>query len=209
MATTDYKKIAEKIKSKGFAVEKCDMNDEIPDEWVVFSVWFYLQQNFYVDLDWNTGKYYFYIDSGKEAIKKYEPKNKALDSYSAEDFLTDHLLKHYDLLKEIADKVHSSGLYMTEDISVMDLFDDEDLRAILYWIVDENGDDTVYCACNRDIPLMMFSPYAHREKLLDEARRRGFEIIKGKPDWAKDDDPWEEEELESKIVGFKEIDFLF
>ena len=193
MATTDYKKIAEEIKSKGFAVEKCDMNDEIPDEWVVFSVWFYLQQNFYVDLDWKTGKYYFYIDSG----------------YSAEDFLADHLLKHYDLLKEIADKVHSSGLYMTEDISVMDLFDNEDLRAILYWIVDENGDDTVYCACNRDIPLMMFSPYAHREKLLDEARRRGFEIIKGKPDWAKDDDPWEEEELESKIVGFKEIDFLF
>ena len=60
MATTDYKKIAEEIKSKGFAVEKCDMNDEIPDEWVVFSVWFYLQQNFYVDLDWKTGKYYFY-----------------------------------------------------------------------------------------------------------------------------------------------------
>ena len=124
---SDYKKIAEEIKSKGFAVEKCEMNDEIPDEWVVFSVWFYLQQNFYVDLDWKTGKYYFYIDSGKEAIKKYEPKNKALDSYSAEDFLADHLLKHYDLLKEIADKVHSSGLYMTEDTSVMDLFDDEDL----------------------------------------------------------------------------------
>ena len=84
---SDYKKIAEEIKSKGFAVEKCEMNDEIPDEWVMFSVWFYLQQNFYVDLDWKTSKYYFYIDSGKEAIKKYEPKNKALDSYSAEDFL--------------------------------------------------------------------------------------------------------------------------
>jgi hypothetical protein len=206
---TDYKAIAEEIKSKGFAVEKCEMNDEVPDEWVVFSVWFYLQRNFYIDLDWKTGTYYFYLDSSKDAIKSYEPKIKTLDPYSAEDFLADHLLKHYDLLKEIADKVHSSGFYMTEDTSVMDLFEDEAYRAILYWIVDENGDDTVYCVCNRNIPLMMFSPYADREKLLDEAKRREFEIIKEKPDWASDDDDLEEDELEYKIVGFKEIDFLF
>ena len=206
---SDYKKIAEKIKSNGFAVEQCDMNDEAPDEWVVFSVWFYLQQNFYIDLDWRTGKYYFYIDSGKETAKSKEPKNKTLDSYSAEDFLADHLLKHYDILKEIADKVHSSGLYMTEETSVMELFDDEAYRAILYWIVDENGDDTVYCVYNNDVPLMMFSPYADREKLLDEAKRRGFEIIKEKPDWATDDEELEEEGLEYKIVGFEEIDFFF
>ena len=206
---SDYKKIAEEIKSYGFAVEKCDMNDEAPDEWVVFSVWFYLKQNFYVDLDWRTGKYYFYIDSGKETVKSKEPKNKTLDSYSAEDFLADHLLKHYDILKEIADKVHSSGLYMTEETSVMELFDDEAYRAILYWIVDENGDDTVYCVYNNDVPLMMFSPYADREKLLDEAKRRGFEIIKEKPDWATDDEELEEEEMEYKIVGFEEIEFFF
>lgn len=205
---SDYKKIAEKIKSNGFAVEKCDINDEAPDEWVVFSVWFYLQQNFYIDLDWRTGKYYFYIDSGKETAKSKEPKNKILDSYSAEDFLAD-LLKHYDLLKEIADKVHSSGLYITEDTSIMDVFDEEAYRAILYWIVEENGDDTVYCVCNRDVPLMMFSPFADREKLLDEAKRRGYEIIKEKPDWATDDDELEEEELEYKIAGFEEIDFFF
>ena len=50
----DQKKIAEEIKSKGFAVAQCEMNDESPDEWVMFGVWFYLKQNFFVDLDWRT-----------------------------------------------------------------------------------------------------------------------------------------------------------
>lgn len=95
----DQKKIADEIKSNGFAVAKCEMNDESPDEWVMFGVWFFLKQNFFVDLDWRTGKYYFYLESAKEDAKAKEPKNKSLDVYSAESFLSDSLLKHYDTLK--------------------------------------------------------------------------------------------------------------
>ena len=66
----DQKKIAEEIKSKGFAIAKCDMNDESPDEWVMFGVWFFLKQNFFVDLDWRTGKYYFYLESERKRTKE-------------------------------------------------------------------------------------------------------------------------------------------
>lgn len=170
----DQKKIADEIKSNGFAVAKCEMNDESPDEWVMFGVWFFLKQNFFVDLDWRTGKYYFYLESAKEDAKAKEPKNKSLDVYSAESFLSDSLLKHYDTLKEIADAVHFSRLYMAEDESIIDLFEEDDNKAVLYWLVDELGDDTVFCVCNRDIPLIMFSPFTDREKLLEEAKRRGL-----------------------------------
>lgn len=205
----DQKKIADEIKSNGFAVAKCEMNDESPDEWVMFGVWFFLKQNFFVDLDWRTGKYYFYLESAEEDAKAKEPKNKSLDVYSAESFLSDSLLKHYDTLKEIADAVHFSRLYMAEDESIIDLFEEDDNKAVLYWLVDELGDDTVFCVCNRDIPLIMFSPFADREKLLEEAKRRGFEVVKERPIWASDDDELEEEELEDKVVGFEEINFLF
>lgn len=205
----DQKKIADEIKSNGFAVAKCEMNDESPDEWVMFGVWFFLKQYFFVDLDWRTGKYYFYLESAKEDAKAKEPKNKSLDVYSAESFLSDSLLKHYDTLKEIADAVHFSRLYMAEDESIIDLFEEDDNKAVLYWLVDELGDDTVFCVCNRDIPLIMFSPFADREKLLEEAKRRGFEVVKERPIWASDDDELEEEELEDKVVGFEEINFLF
>lgn len=205
----DQKKIADEIKSNGFAVAKCEMNDESPDEWVMFGVWFFLKQNFFVDLDWRTGKYYFYLESAKEDAKAKEPKNMSLDVYSAESFLSDSLLKHYDTLKEIADAVHFSRLYMAEDESIIDLFEEDDNKAVLYWLVDELGDDTVFCVCNRDIPLIMFSPFADREKLLEEAKRRSFEVVKERPIWASDDDELEEEELEDKVVGFEEINFLF
>ena len=42
----DQKKIADEIKSNGFAVAKCEMNDESPDEWVMFGVWFFLKQKY-------------------------------------------------------------------------------------------------------------------------------------------------------------------
>ena len=71
----DQKKIAKEIKSKGFSITKCDMENESPDKWVMFGVWFYLKQNFFVDLDWRTGKYYFYLESAKEEVEAKEPKN--------------------------------------------------------------------------------------------------------------------------------------
>ena len=200
----DYK-IAEEIKSKGFSVAKCNMNDESPDEWVLFGVWFYLRTDYYVDLDWRIGKYYFYVESGKEDVKAKEPKNKSLDTYSAVEFLSRNLLKNFELLNTIAQSVHSDGLYTSEDISIISLFDIDDNKAVLYWIVDEQGDDTVYCICNRDLPLIMFSPFANREKLIKEAKHRGFEVVKEKPFWADDDD----DIMEDKVVGFEEIDFLF
>lgn len=204
----DYQ-IAEEIKSKGFSVAKCNMNNEYPDEWVLFGVWFFLKTNFYVDLDWRIGKYYFYVESGKEVVKAKEPKNKSLDTYSAEKFLSQNLLKNYVQLNTIAQTVHSDGLYISDDLSIINLFDDEDNKAVLYWIVDEQGDDTVYCICNRDLPLIMFSPFAKREKLIEEVKRRGYEVVKVRPIWACEDDEVEDEEMEDKVVDFEEIEFLF
>ena len=206
----DPEKIAKEIKSKGFSITKCDMENESPDKWVMFGVWFYLKQNFFVDLDWRTGKYYFYLESAKEEVEAKEPKNKSLDFYSAEDYLSSSLLKHYDLFKEIADTIHTSKLYITENSSVIEILDDEENQAVLFWIVDENGDTAVHCACNRDIPLMMISPINEQEKLLEEAKNRGFEIIAEKPDWADDEDIEEDESIfEHNIVGFENYDIYF
>lgn len=201
----DQKKIAEEIKSKGFAIAKCDMNDESPDEWVMFGVWFYLKQNFYVDLDWRIGKYYFYLESTKEEVKEKEPKNKSLDVYSAESFLSPNLLKHYNVLKGIADTIHSSGIYITEDRSIIDIVDEEDNKAVLFWIVDEYGDESIVGVYNDEQPLMMLASIEHQDKISEEAKRRGLEVIKVKPDWAFDDDDIEVD----KVVGFEEIDFYF
>ena len=138
-----------------------------------------------------------------------EPKNKSLDTYSAEKFLSQNLLKNYVQLNTIAQTVHSDGLYISDDLSIINLFDDEDNKAVLYWIVDEQGDGTVYCICNRDLPLIMFSPFAKREKLIEEVKRRGYEVVKVRPIWACEDDEVEDEEMEDKVVDFEEIEFLF
>ena len=205
----DEQKIVNELRTKGFAIAKGRMNNGSPDEWVMFGVWFHFKHNFYVDFDWRIGKYYFYVEAGKDIVKTKEAKNKMYDFYSAEDYLSSNLLKNFNILKEIAYTVHSSWLYITEDESVIKLFDNEDNRAVLFWIVDEYGDDTLYCVRNRSIPLMMFSPFAHREKLIDEAKRRGCDILKVRPCWAFDDDKIEDDEMEDRIIGFEEVDFIF
>lgn len=206
----DPGKIAKEIKSKGFAVAKCEMDNESPDKWVMFGVWFYLNQNFFVDLDWRTGKYYFYLESAEEAVRAKQPKNKALDVYSAEEYLSDNLLKHYSLIKEVADAIHSSKLYVTDDKTIFNILEEEENQAILFWIVDENGDDAIHCACNHSIPLIMFSPIYEQEKLFEEAKNRGFEVVYERPDWASDDDDdVPEYVMERNIVGFENYDIIY
>ena len=197
-------KISKEIKTKGFAVSKGDMNDELPSEWEVFGIWFYLRQNFYFDLDWRVGKYYIYVDSGRDAAKAKEPKNKSLDTYSAEEFLSDNLLKHFNILNDISKAIEKDGFYVTDDLSIMGIMEEEDNRAVLYWIMSEPEDLGIIGFVNKEIPLMYLSTYPSQEALFNNAKARGLKTYKEKLDDDEDD-----EFAMEKLEGFDELDFLF
>ena len=201
----DVQKIADEIKSKGFTVAKGDMNDERPDEWFLFGVWFYLKQNFYVDLDWRIGKYYFYLESAKEAVEAKEPKNKSLDTYSAVEYLKNGLLKNYNTLDTIANIIISEGFFATNDTNLIELFEEEDNKAVLFWISDELGVDALQGFLNSKDHLLILTSVEAEEKAIDYAKSKGYETMMKKLDTAFDDDDIEEE----KIVGFDDVDFFF
>lgn len=69
----DAKRVAEKIKQQGYVVVKHEMEDESPEKWFIFQVWFYLQHDFEVRLDWRCGKYYLYVERGEAAIREKMP----------------------------------------------------------------------------------------------------------------------------------------
>lgn len=198
----DEQKIANEIRAKGFAVAKCAMNDEAPEEWVLFGVWFFLKQNFYIDLDWRTGKYYFYIDSGKDAVKAKELKNKSFDTYSAEDFLSNNLLKHYSKLNEIAKVIDTKGIFVTDDISVIQILDISDYRSVLNWIVTETDTLGVIGVVNKELPLMMLTIAENQEKITETANANGLKTHMEKLD------DWLDDNIEvEKVDGFEDMDF--
>ena len=201
----DEIKIASEIKSKGFAVSKGDMNDERPDEWFLFGIWFYLKQNFYVDLDWRIGKYYFYLESAKDAVEAKEPKNKSLDTYSAVEYLKNGLLKNYNILDTIAHTIISDGFFATNDTNLIDLFEEVDNKAVLFWISDELGEDALQGFLNSKDHLLILTRVEAVDKAIDYAKSKGYETRMEKLDSAFDDDDIDVE----KIVGFDDIDFFF
>lgn len=200
----DGLKIAEEIKTKGFAVAKGDMDDESPSEWEVFGIWFYLRQDFYFDLDWRIGKYYIYVDKGRDAVEAKEPKSKSLDTYSAVKFLSNNLLKHFNTLNDISRTIEKDGFYVTDDLSLMKIMDEYDNRAVLYWIMSEPEDVGIIGFVNKDIPLMYLSTYPNQEVMFNAAKAKGFKTYKEKFD-EDDDDEFAMEKLE----GFDELDFVF
>ena len=200
----DGLKIANEIKTKGFAVAKGDMNDESPSEWEVFGVWFYFRKDFYFDLDWRIGKYYFYTEDGREAIKAKKPKNKSLDAYTAESFLKDNLLKYFDKFSDIANIINKEGFFATDDTSLMEIMEDEDNRAVLYWIMSEPEDYGTLGFVNKKIPLMYISTCPNQEVMFNDAKKRGFKTFKEK--FFEDDD---DDEAIEKLEGFDELNFMF
>ncbi|MBQ9146216.1 MAG: hypothetical protein IJX68_00675 [Rikenellaceae bacterium] len=202
----NQQKVAQKIESQGYIVIKHDMENESPEEWFVFGIWFYLKRDFHIELDWRIGKYYIYLDSAKEIIREKQPRNKSFDYYSAEEFLKGNLLKHYDLFCDISEQIRTNGFSAIEDKKIIDIVKRGDNKYVLGWIVEEWANASVYCIINKQQPLMMLSVYGELDKLFEEATRRGFELVQEKVSWADDDD---DECFETKVVGFKEIDFSF
>ena len=200
----DESKIAKELKTKGFATAKGQMNDEMPEEWVVFGVWFYMRQDFLFDLDWRTGKYYFYTESGYEAIKAKEPKNKSLDTYSAEAYLKNNLLKNFDTFSNIATTINKDGFFVTNDTSLMELMEDEDNRAVFYWIMSEPEDMGILGFVKKDIPLMYLATYPTQDAMFDDAKKRGFSTYMEKFDEEDDD-----EMAIEKLKDFEELNFFF
>lgn len=196
-------KIAEEIKTKGFAVANGDMEDESPSEWEVFGIWFYLRQDFHFDLDWRNGKYYIYVDSGRDGAKAKEPKNKSLDTYSAEEFLSDNLLKHFNTLNDISKTIKKDGFYVTDDLSIMEIMDEEDNRAVFYWIMSEPEDLGIIGFVNKEIPLMYLSTYPNQDTMFDDAKAKGYKTYMEKFDENDDD-----EFAMKKLEGFEELDFM-
>lgn len=205
----DAKRVAEKIKQQGYVVVKHEMEDESPDKWFIFQVWFYLQHDFEIRLDWRCGKYYLYVERGEAAIREKMPARRALDAYTAEEFLRGNLLKHYPLFREISETIRTSGLYVTEEKKVINILKREDHRAVLFWLMDERGCEPCDNPCgivHKEQPLMMLSTFRQRDLMIAKAKQLGFEITTRRPSWADEED---DESTEQVVVGFKELDFLF
>lgn len=205
----DAKRVAEKIKQQGYVVVKHEMEDESPEKWFIFQVWFYLQHDFEVRLDWRCGKYYLYVERGEAAIREKMPARRALDAYTAEEFLRGNLLKHYPLFGEISETIRTTGLYVTEEKTVINILKREDHRAVLFWLMDEWGSEPCDNPCgivHKEQPLMMLSTFRQRDLMIEQAKQLGFEITTRRPSWADEED---DESGEQVVIGFKELDFLF
>ena len=196
-------KIIEELKAKGFAVADGETMDDSSCQWEVFGVWFYLRQDFHFDLDRRKGKFYMYLDSGRDAAKAKEPKNKTLESYSAEEFLSDNLLKHFNTLSDISKTIEKDGFYVTDDLSVIKLMDEEDNRCVFYWITSEPRDVGTIGFVNKEIPLMYLSTYPNQDAIFEDAKARGLKPYKEKFD-ENDDDKY----AMMKLEGFEELDFM-
>lgn len=205
----DAKRVAEKIKQQGYVVVKHEMEDESPEKWFIFQVWFYLQHDFEIRLDWRCGKYYLYVERGEAAIREKMPARRALDAYTAEEFLRGNLLKHYPLFGEISETIRTTGLYVTEEKKVINILKWEDHRAVLFWVMDEWGSEPCDNPCgivHKEQPLMMLSTFRQRNLMIEQAKQLGFEITTRRPSWADEED---DESGEQVVIGFKELDFLF
>lgn len=205
----DAKKVAEKIKQQGYVVVKHEMEDESPEAWFIFQVWLYLQHDFEIRLDWRCGKYYLYVERGEAAIREKMPARRALDAYTAEEFLRGNLMKHYPLFRQISETIRTSGLYVTEEKKVINILKREDYRAVLFNIMYEWGSEPCDNPCgivHKEQPLMMLSTYRQRDLMIEKAAQLGFEITTRRPSWADEED---DESTEQVVVGFKELDFLF
>ena len=205
----DAKRVAEKIKQQGYVVVKHEMEDESPEKWFIFQVWFYLQHDFEIRLDWRCGKYYLYVERGEAAIREKMPARRALDAYTAEEFLKNNLLKHYPLFGEISETIRTTGLYVTEEKKVINILKREDHRAVLFWVMDEWGSEPCDNPCgivHKEQPLMMLSTFRQRDLMIAKAKQLGFEITTRRPSWADEED---NESTEQVVIGFKELDFLF
>ena len=205
----DAKRVAEKIKQQGYVVVKHEMEDESPEKWFIFQVWFYLQHDFEIRLDWRCGKYYLYVERGEAAIREKMPARRALDAYTAEEFLKNNLLKHYPLFGEISETIRTTGLYVTEEKKVINILKREDHRAVLFWVMDEWGSEPCDNPCgivHKEQPLMMLSTFRQRDLMIAKAKQLGYEITTRRPSWADEED---NESTEQVVVGFKELDFLF
>lgn len=205
----DAKRVAEKIQQQGYVVVKHEMEDESPEKWFIFQVWFYLQQDFEIRLDWRCGKYYLYVERGEAAIREKMPARRALDAYTAEEFLRGNLLKHYPLFRELSETICTSGLYVTEEKKVINILKREDHRAVLFWLMDEWGSEPCDNPCgivHKEQPLMMLSTFRQRDLMIAKAKQLGFEITTRRPSWADEED---DESTEQVVVGFKELDCLF
>lgn len=205
----DAKRVAEKIKQQGYVVVKHEMEDESPEKWFIFQVWFYLQHDFEIRQDWRCGKYYLYVERGEAAIREKMPARRALDAYTAEEFLRGNLLKHYPLFREISETIRTSGLYVTEEKKAINILKREDHRAILFWLMDEWGSEPCDNPCgivHKEQPLMMLSTFRQHDLMIAKAKQLGFEITTRRPSWADEKD---NESTEQVVVGFKELDFLF
>lgn len=205
---TEQDKIAKKIKTQGYAIVKHDMDNESPDEWFIFGIWFFLKQDFIIDLDWQKGKYYMYLDSAKEIVYEKQLRSKYLDRYSAEEFLKGNVLKHYTLFCDISEQIRNNGFYTTEDKKTIGIIKRGDNKYVLAWIIEEwAGCDSVYCIFNKELPLMMLSTFDSRDTLFEEAVRRGFELKRVRPCQIDDNEEFEEEDMETQVIGFKQIEF--
>lgn len=205
----DAKRVAEKIKQQGYVVVKHEMEDESPERWFIFQVWFYLQHDFEIRLDWRCGKYYLYVERGEVAIREKMPARRALDAYTAEEFLRGNLLKHYPLFGEISETIRTTGLYVTEEKKVINILKREDYRAVLFWLMDEWGSEPCDNLCgivHKEQPLMMLSTFRQRDLMIEQAKQLGYEITTRRPSWADEED---DERTEQVVIGFKELDFLF
>ena len=85
----------------------------------------------------------------------------------------------------------------------MEIMEEEDNRAVFYWIMSEPEDLGIIGFVNKEIPLMYLSTYPTQDTMFDDAKAKGFKTYKEKFD-EDDDDEFAMEKLE----GFEELDFM-